>query len=762
MRARIGLLTALLVLPNFLPITSAEAAYTSGSFMHWDAGNASSYSGSGSTWTDLSGNGFTASFSTAPTYSSNNGGTLTLGSTPPYATINNTITTNFSAGFSATFYADFGDAQSWERIIDFGGGMTSSNIVVAREGATDNLNFSIYDGPDSLGFCKANSIIQRGMNHYAVTVDGKNCYFYRNGSLWGSISRFDNAGNAVSALTTVPRTVNRTSNFIGKSNWSQDAVFQGVLGEISLYNRGLTPSEVYGNFLAESFLCTSPYLTTTYSGSTRYIKIVGTTGCLWVIPDGVTSIDYLLVGGGGGGGGSTAANSANFGGGGGGAGGAARVATGVSVSAGAVLNASIGLGGAGGAVTAAGSAGTDTVLILGGTVLAAAGGSGGAQASGVGGQSDLSGDGGGNGAYTGGMNDFDGGGGGAGAGGNGGNGSDIGGQGGNGGDGGTGIQSNISSNPSQWYGSGGGGGGTPHTNVLPANQVDGFGGNGGNSGVGGNGGVNYALRASAPQAAAGADDTGSGGGGGGWVYNGTSTQKKGGSGANGIIFIKFALAPVSISSISVTSSSGPDLVYRSDEIITVQVVFTQKVYITGTPRIQIQGLTSKYLSYTSGIDTTTITFSYTPATNDLDINGFEITANTLNLNGGTITDASGESALITHGAITALAANAIDGRLTSSATISIASNLIFRTASTITATITQYGKVTFFIEGKRIPNCIKVQTSNTAGAYAATCSLIPGVRGARAITINFYKSGSSVVSATQAQSVFILNRSGKR
>jgi hypothetical protein len=760
MRAKIGVVIALLLAPLFIAIPPATAAYASGPIMHWDAGNASSYSGSGTTWTDLSGYGFTATFSSAPTYSSANGGTLTLGSTPPFATISSTISTNFSAGFSATFYADFGDAQSWERIIDFGGGMTSSNIVVAREGSTDNLNFSIYDGPDSLGFCKANSIIQRGMNHYGVTVDGKNCYFYRNGSLWGSISRFDSAGNAVSALTTVPRTVNRASNFIGKSNWSQDAGFQGVLGEISIYNRGLSASEVYGNFLAESFLCTSPYLTTTYSGNTRYVKILGTTGCLWVIPDGVTSIDYLLVGGGGGGGGST--NSNNLGGGGGGAGGAARVATGVSVTTGAVINAVIGLGGAGGAVANDGTAGTDTVLNINGTVVSAAGGAGGGQASGVVTQAGLSGDGGGNGTYTGGASDFDGGGGGAGAGGNGGNGSDIGGQGGNGGTGGTGIQSSISSNSSQWYGSGGGGGGTPSSNISPANQVDGFGGNGGNSGVGGNGGVNYSLRASAPQAVSGADDTGSGGGGGGWIYNGTSTAKKGGNGANGIIFIKFTLATVSISSISVTSTSGADLVYRSDETITVQVVFSQKVYVTGSPRIQIQGLTSKYLTYLSGIDTTTIIFSYTPAASDLDMNGFEITANTLNLNGGTITDSSGENAVIIHGAITALAVNAIDGRLSSTASISISSNLIYRMASTITATITQYGKVTFFIDGKRVPNCIKVQTSNTAGAYAATCSLEPAVRGTRALKIDFYKSGSNLVSTTQAQSVFILNRSGKR
>ena len=257
-----ALLIALLLLPIFTPI-HAEAAYTASPLMHWDAGNASSYAGSGTTWSDLSGNGYTATFSASPTYSANSGGTLTFsGATPPYASLG-TSTPNFAAGFSTTFYADFGSAQLWERIIDFGGGQASSNIVVAREGTTDNLVLSFYDGSTQLGYCKANSIILRGMNHYSAVADGTNCYFYRNGALWGSISRFDGVDNPISAMTAVPRTVTRSNNYIGKSNWSADAAFQGVLSELSIYNRGLSAAEVYSNFIAESFLCTSPYLTPT-------------------------------------------------------------------------------------------------------------------------------------------------------------------------------------------------------------------------------------------------------------------------------------------------------------------------------------------------------------------------------------------------------------------------------------------------------------------------------------------------------------------
>jgi hypothetical protein len=753
MRARIGILVALLLSPIFLPLTSAVSAYTTSPLMHWDAGSTSSYSGSGTALNDLSGNGYNGTFSSTPGFGPNDGKVFGLfGSPPPYVTLG-TINPNFTAGFSATFYVDFDQVESWERIIDFGSGQQNNNIVIARNGTTSQLHVEVFNGTSTLGSCDAQSIIIAGFHHYGVVLDGTDCYFYRDGSLWASVSKIDGSGATVTAFTAVPPTVSRSSNFIGKSNWASDSLFKGGIGEISIYNRGLTAREVYENFLAESFLCAAPYATTTYSGNIRYVKFIATLGCQWLFPSSVTSIDYLIVGGGGGGGGS-----ADNGGGGGGAGGKAVTATSVSIPTNSVASIRIGMGGGGGAANANGSAGGATTLVINGTSYDAQGGSGGTGApSGGSGQTGLSGGGGGNGSYSGGAQNWDGGGGGAGAGAAGATATDIAGTGATGGAGGSGIQSAISSNSSQWYGSGGGGGGTSPSNVAPASQTNGFGGLGGNSGVGGNGGI---VSATKTQATAGADDTGAGGGGAGWGYTGIS--RTGGSGANGIIFIKFTLDLASISSISVTSSSGLDSVYRSDEIITVSVLFTQKVYVTGTPRIPIQGLTSKYLNYASGLDTTTITFTYQPVTGDQDLNGFEILANSLALNGGTIKDSSGQDVTLTHSAITAQLINAIDASLTASTSISISSNLIFQRASTVTATITQYGKVTFSVDGKRVATCIKIQTSNSPGAYVATCNLIPNVRGNRTLKVDFYQNGSASVTTSKTQSVFVYNRTGLR
>ena len=49
---------------------------TSGLIFYLDAANTRSYPGSGTTWTDLSGNGNTGTLTNGPTYSSANGGQI--------------------------------------------------------------------------------------------------------------------------------------------------------------------------------------------------------------------------------------------------------------------------------------------------------------------------------------------------------------------------------------------------------------------------------------------------------------------------------------------------------------------------------------------------------------------------------------------------------------------------------------------------------------------------------------------------------------
>lgn len=59
-------------------------AITSGLVLYLDAANQKSYSGSGTTWADLSGNNYTNTLRNSPTFSGDNGGSITFNGSTQY------------------------------------------------------------------------------------------------------------------------------------------------------------------------------------------------------------------------------------------------------------------------------------------------------------------------------------------------------------------------------------------------------------------------------------------------------------------------------------------------------------------------------------------------------------------------------------------------------------------------------------------------------------------------------------------------------
>jgi hypothetical protein len=732
------------------PVARA-AISTNGLILHLDAGNSASYNGSApNAWTDISGNGFNGTLVNGATYSANNGGFIGLDGVNDHVSFGN-LATNFSNGFSTTFYANFGSAtQGWERIFDFGTGTGANNILVARSGTTDNLAFELYNGSGgSFGQCAASSAISNNTwAHYGVSIDGTNCRIYKNGLLIATV-----------AYAALPTNVTRTSNFIGRSNWGVDGYFDSGIGQISMYNRAISATEVWQNFRAESNFCS---FVISSSGSTQYARVSTANQCLFSFPAGVTTYDYFVVGGGGGGGGAN--HTGSLGGGGGGGGGQVISATSVSITSNGSLTLNVGGGGLGGASnTTGGTGGTSSILTVSGSLLSAVGGVGGQGSPNLSNQDNLSGDGGAaGGGNAGGVNVWDGGGGGGGAGGAGTAGTDIGGQGGVGGAGGIGVQNSAITNLVTFFAAGGGGGGTPSNNVAPASQSDGFGALGGSS-VGGNGGVDQATKSSGGFATAGTASTGSGGGGGGWNANYSAAQKAGGSGSDGVIYLKFTKSAGTISSIGITSSAGADSVYTFGETLTVTINWSEIVTVVGTPRIPIQGLTSKFLTYSAGSDSTSTTFIYVPGSSDYDADGVAINANTLDTNGGSFKDVAGLLITITHLAISASSASVIDGRLIGSVnSMSFSTTPVFRSAVTITVSVSVVGTVLFRAKGVKISNCVKRSTSGSSPNITATCTWRPSTRGATPVTATITPTNGSYSVGSLTNSVFVLNRSGSR
>ena len=112
---------------------------------------------------------------------------------------------------------------------------------------------------------------------------------------------------------------------------------------------------------------------------------------------------------------------------------------------------------------------------------------------------------------------------------------------------------------------------------------------------------------------------------------------------------------------SVTDSFDSDGAYKTSDVLSIEVNFSEAVDVTGTPQLTLEtGASDAVVSYSSGTGSSTLTFSYTVASNhnstDLDYVG----TTSLALNSGTIKDLAGNNMTLTlasPGAANSLGAN---------------------------------------------------------------------------------------------------------
>lgn len=144
-------------------------------------------------------------------------------------------------GFSVSLWARPTAVKSWSRFIDFGRGAGNHNIYLARRSSSNDLIFSVYSG-GSWSHLTAVDVIQNDQwQFFAATVDlVGNAVIYKNGHpvASGSISR--------------PANINRTHNYIGRSNWSADAYYQGQMDDIRVFDYAMRANEVAALYAMQS------------------------------------------------------------------------------------------------------------------------------------------------------------------------------------------------------------------------------------------------------------------------------------------------------------------------------------------------------------------------------------------------------------------------------------------------------------------------------------------------------------------------------
>lgn len=229
---------------------------TSGLVLHVDFGNAACYPGSGTAFTDLSGNGNNGTLTNGPTFSAANGGQIVFDGVNDYAAIAGGSTLAFGTG-------DF-TLEVWFRLTATPSGYAQIWAISHGASGFDNYFLRFADG----GF---GNRLQFGVNSSAVN----NCYNFNatKTSLlnqWVSVVHRRTAGqnqafmNGVSVnLAQGTGTSYSISSFSGTngsvspqnhrlaSNTDDSAFFPGNIAIKRAYNRALPDSELLQNFNAD-------------------------------------------------------------------------------------------------------------------------------------------------------------------------------------------------------------------------------------------------------------------------------------------------------------------------------------------------------------------------------------------------------------------------------------------------------------------------------------------------------------------------------
>jgi len=185
-----------------------------------------------SSWTDTSGQGNTVALYNSPTLSSTQDGIVGFNGLNQYGIAPSGFD-DFSNGITVLSFVNFNGSSLWERIIDFGNGQESDNIIFGREGTTNNLWLEIRQGPTQV-FTQSipNGITNNDWGFYVGRLDGT------------TYTLFNQSLSVSGSSSILPNVITRNNNNIGKSNWTGDEYFDGSIGILAVYDRALTDSQI--------------------------------------------------------------------------------------------------------------------------------------------------------------------------------------------------------------------------------------------------------------------------------------------------------------------------------------------------------------------------------------------------------------------------------------------------------------------------------------------------------------------------------------
>jgi len=214
---------------------------TNGLVLYLDAANQQSYPGTGTTWQDLSGNGFSGTLVNGPTFSTDGGGSIVFDGSNDYVEIS---PVNASSQFSLNFWINCiqtgstGNTSYSGMINKFNGVANQRNRFLLESNFRRFYFQPIIGGVSYDIFSNLFSSIQNQISMCSLTYNGSLVTFYLNANNVGSSS----LSGILDSGTSKPT--------IGWGADSADYYFNGNIYISQIYNRTLSATEVLQNYNA--------------------------------------------------------------------------------------------------------------------------------------------------------------------------------------------------------------------------------------------------------------------------------------------------------------------------------------------------------------------------------------------------------------------------------------------------------------------------------------------------------------------------------
>ena len=207
---------------------------TDGLVLALDAANTKSYPGSGTTWTDLSGNGTTGTLTNGPTFDSGNQGSIDFDGTNDYALLGNSSQFNLTNKISVLAWVNAESNTGWNGIF----GTISGGTFIHFQTYNGGPNAYVY-GPNA-GYSNLDSttVTQGQWNQLGFT-------FYNS-----TLTMYVNGASLETTVTTNSNNITSTTTAgIGRV-FSGDRYMNGKIAGVSIYNVGLSSEQILQNYNA--------------------------------------------------------------------------------------------------------------------------------------------------------------------------------------------------------------------------------------------------------------------------------------------------------------------------------------------------------------------------------------------------------------------------------------------------------------------------------------------------------------------------------